>query len=85
MERGRWREKGWLGGVHQGGVVVGGEGGRVGGGGGSGGGRLDDGVVGVVERGGLVDGVGLVSFEADLSSKRPGTLNSRVVGESTEE
>jgi len=38
-----------------------------------------------MERGGPVDGVGLVSFEADLASKCPSTLDSRVVGEGAEE
>jgi hypothetical protein len=77
---------GWLGRVHQGGEAVGGRRGGVVGGGGSGGGRLDDGVIGVIEGGGPVNGVGLVSFEADLASKGLGTLlNTWVVGESAEE
>ena len=77
------RGSGELGRVHERDEAVGGPLlGVVGGGsGGAGGGWFDDRVVGVVEGGGPVDGVGLMGFEADLSAEGPGALDPGVVGE----
>ncbi len=50
-----------------------------------GGGRLDDGVVGGGQGGDFVNGVVVVSLEADLAAKRPCTLDPGIVSEGAEQ